>query len=224
MDGAKAYGPILSVDQVSAFQCYYQVLVAGNVKQNLTRITGEREVVLKHFLDSLSYLVGIPVAWQRQKICLLDVGSGAGFPGIPLLIACQNWVGVLLEATRKKVEFLEQTVEALSLSDRVVVRWGRAETAPISEHGLYDLVTARAVTGIRTLVGWALPLVRVGGLLVLSQGPKNVQDIASSTTAVHRAGGKILRLIPVELPEKAGKRFLVVIERQAKSMVNLSTS
>ncbi|MBU6429070.1 MAG: 16S rRNA (guanine(527)-N(7))-methyltransferase RsmG [Cyanobacteria bacterium REEB65] len=199
---------------MASFQRYYQLLLAGNEKRNLTRITGEREVVIKHFLDSLAVLLGVPPSWQSQEIQLLDVGSGAGFPGLPLLLACPSWRGVLLEATRKKVEFLSQAIVELQLNDRVEALWGRSDSAPRSQIGRFDLVCARAVTRLDQLVAWTLPFVKPGGRAVLSKGPQGADEVPGALPAIANEGGMPPRLLRWELPEGAGARSLVVIEKQ----------
>lgn len=216
ISGAKAYGAALSGEQVDAFRHYHQLLVEGNNKRNLTRITEERDVVIKHFLDSLSYLLGIPASWQADPRTLLDVGSGAGLPGIPLLLAVPDWSGLLLEATGKKTEFLIEALASLGLDHRVQVRWGRAEDVPPGEAGRYDLVTARAVTGLGKLAGWTLPYLRPGGRLVVSKGPRGREEIEAALKGVQRSGGKPPIIIDLELPEDAGERILAVIEKREK--------
>ncbi len=212
--GAKAYGAILSADQVAAFRLYYDLLVEWNRKLNLTRITGDREVVLKHFLDSLAYLVGVPSAWQDRPLRLIDVGTGAGFPGIPLLISRPSWSGVLLEATRKKVEFLDEAIRALGLSSRAQTHWGRAEEDSRTGKGRYDLVTARAVSDVSKLVDWTLEYLRPGGRLLISKGPKGREEAQDASEACRKAGGREPELMALELPEGAGTRILVVVEKR----------
>ena len=223
-EGAKAYGATLSAEQEAAFRRYYQLLLEWNRKVNLTRITGDREVVLKHFLDSLTYLVGIPPAWHSQAIRLIDVGSGAGLPGIPLLLARPNWSGVLLEATRKKVEFLDMAIRELGLTSRAQTHWGRSEEASKTDKGRYDLVAARAVADLETLVSWTFQFLRPGGRLIVSKGPRGVEEAEAASGTIRKTGGSEPVLIPLDLPEGAGTRILVVIEKREKGKVNLSTS
>ncbi len=214
--GAKGYGAVLSADQVVAFRRYFELLLEWNQRVNLTRITGERDVVLKHFLDSLAYLVGVPQAWHDQPIRLIDVGAGAGFPGIPLLLARPKWHGVLLEATRKKVEFLDAAIAELGLNQRVKTRWGRAEEASRTDKGLYDLVTARAVADLGVLVSWTFDFLRPGGRLVVSKGPKGTEEAAAAAGIIRKKGGRDPVFIPLDLPEGAGTRILAIIDRAKK--------
>lgn len=189
-------------------------MLEGNEAFNLTRITGEREVVLKHFLDSLATLQGVPYSWRDRAVALLDVGSGAGFPGIPVFLVCPRWHGILLEARRKKAEFLAQAIVQLGLADRVQARWGRTEEAPGEELGRYDLVTARAVAELGRLAGWTLPFVKPGGRAVLLKGPRAVEEVEAAWNAISREGGSRPETVGFELPEEQGDRSLVVIEKQ----------
>lgn len=189
-------------------------MLEGNEVCNLTRITGERDVVVKHFLDSLITFQGVPSSWLDRSVRLLDVGSGAGFPGLPVLLSCPSWQGVLLEATRKKAEFLAKAIAELGLSGRVEARWGRAEEAPRTELGSYELVVARAVADLERLSGWTLPFVSPGGRAVLLKGPKGQEEVTRATKAIASAGGKEPQVLEAELPDGTGTRLLVVIERQ----------
>ncbi len=204
----------LSVEQVESFRRYHELLLEGNEAFNLTRITGEREVVVKHFVDSLATLQGVPLPWRERAVTLLDVGSGAGFPGIPVLLACPRWHGILLEARRKKAEFLAHAIVQLGLAERVQARWGRAEEAPRDELGRYDVVTARAVADLGRLAGWTLPFVKPGGRAVLPKGPRADEEVEAAQIAMARSGGARPEAVGFELPEGHGSRSLVVIEKQ----------
>jgi 16S rRNA (guanine527-N7)-methyltransferase len=215
-EGANGYGADLSADQVGLFRHYSLLLQEWNERVNLTRITGERDVVLKHFLDSLAFLVGVPETWQDRPLRLIDVGSGAGFPGIPLLIARPTWSGVLLEATRKKVTFLDAVISELGLSPRVKTHWGRAEEASKTGKGQYDLVTARAVAELSKLVDWTMSFLPPGGLLLASKGPRGPKEAKDAAVAIQKAGGTEPELREIDLPEGVGKRILVKIHKTAK--------
>ncbi len=204
----------LSVEQVESFQRYYELLLEGNEAFNLTRITVEREVVVKHFLDSMASLQGVPFTWRDRAVALLDVGSGAGFPGIPVLLVCPRWQGILLDARRKKAEFLADAIARLGLADRVQARWGRAEEAPADELGRYDVVTARAVADLGRLASWTVPFVKPGGRAVLLKGPRAGEEVEAAWGAISRVGGARPETFSFELPEGHGERSLVVIEKQ----------
>src|SRR6266446_702345 len=139
---------------VEQFLRYRQELLDWNTRINLTAITDPEEVLLKHFLDSLSLLI----VYDRPGTRLLDIGAGAGFPGLPLKIVRPAWQVVLLEATAKKVTFLQHMIETLQLEDIIAVH-GRAEEFPHKQEyrGAFDLVTARAVASLPTLIKCAAP-------------------------------------------------------------------
>ena len=150
--------------QMEQFLRYQQELLDWNTRMNLTAITEPEEVLIRHFLNSLSLLS----AYDQPHTHLLDIGSGAGFPGIPLKIMRPNWQVVLVEATGKKVTFLRHIIETLQLQDIVALQ-GRAEELAhqASYRATFDVVTARAVASLPTLFEYAAPFCRVGGQVIL---------------------------------------------------------
>jgi len=156
------------------FNLYLKELMEWNKKFNLTSITDPQEIKVKHFEDSLSLLKIIEL--KNQSI--VDIGTGAGFPGIPLKIACPNIKLTLLEATRKKTEFLKHLVKVLNLKD-VEIIWGRAEE---KARPIYDIAVARAVAKMPVLVKYCLPFVKPGGLFVAYKQDQ-VEDEARSVQA-----------------------------------------
>jgi len=165
-EGAKALGLRLSDKQLAAFQVYYEELVAWNQKFNLTAITEYEQVQVRHFLDSLSCLLVEEVrrTLARPDARAIDIGTGAGFPGIPLKLVCPGLHLTLLEATGKKVTFLEHMVERLGLQ-RVTTVHARAEELAHepAQREAYDLALARAVADLPALVEYALPFCKPGG-------------------------------------------------------------
>lgn len=154
------------------FNIYTQELIAWNKKFNLTSITDPEEIKIKHFEDSLSILQTIQLATQS----VIDIGTGAGFPGIPLKIKCPGIKLTLLEATKKKTEFLKHIVKILNLQN-VEIIWGRAEELNKKPQykGKYDIAVARAVAKMDKLVDYCLPFVKPGGTFIAQKGP-NVLD------------------------------------------------
>jgi len=203
----------LSDVQLAMFATYGGELLAWNERVNLTTITDTQDIAIRHFLDSLSLLLVLPDA--SCPCNLLDVGSGAGFPGVPLAIACPGWSVTLLEATGKKVRFLEHLVAALNLSNVHVVA-GRAEEVARDPRyrGRYDAVTARGLAALPVLLEYCAPFCRPGGLIV---APKK-GDVAGEVAQGHRAaallGATIRAVQPVSLPGLADDRVLVVVEQQ----------
>ena len=221
-DGARALGIHLSDDQLNAFQVYYETLVAWNARVNLTRIADYEAVQTKHFLDSLSCLAAIRrypallAGMGSPGLQAIDVGSGAGFPGLPLKIAFPALRLTLLEATGKKTAFLQAVVERLELRGVTVVA-ARAEEAgqdPARREG-YDLALARALAEMAALAELTLPLVRVGGWVVAQKGEDPAAEVRAAQKAVKLLGGRVVEVLPVVVPGLEAARHLVVLEKIA---------
>ncbi len=221
LEGARAWRLDLSEAQLSVFATFQAELLAWNQKFNLTSITNPAEISSKHFLDSLSLFAATgdqPPALISQDsiLTLLDVGAGAGFPALPLKIACPAWHATLLEATRKKCDFLEHVISVLRLSDTRVI-WGRAETAGhlAGERAHYDLVVARAVAELNVLAEYMLPFARVGGQCVAWKGDVIEDEVNAARGAIEKLGGKLRAVKPVQVPGIEQKRHLIMIEKVA---------
>ncbi len=218
-EGCRALGLPLSAQQVAQFQLYYHELVRWNEKFNLTAITGHAEVQTKHFLDSLAAL---PLVAQElgetlpptRPLHLVDVGSGAGFPGIPLKIAAPRLKVTLMDGTGKKVRFLNELMAALELKNASVVHGRAEELGRVPAHrGQYDLVAARAVAPLNTLVEYLLPLVRRGGLAVVYKGGSAPQEFIEARKAIELLGGDAVRFAPVEVPYLDESRYVLLIKK-----------
>ncbi len=211
----------LDEQAIDAFELYYHELVTWNERLNLTSITAYDEVQTKHFLDCL---VSLPLIAEElgtrlppaKPLRLLDVGTGAGFPGIPLKIVTPSLDLTLMDGTQKKIVFLEQLVEKLGLAPARVVH-GRAEELGRNPayREQYDLVTARAVAPLNTLAEYLLPLVRPGGLAVVFKGPSAPQEFMEARRAIKVLGGEAARLAPVEVPFLAERRFVLLVKKIA---------
>jgi 16S rRNA (guanine527-N7)-methyltransferase len=219
VDGTqRLLGLTLTRRQRQAFYLYYQELLSWNARFNLTAITDSEGVQIRHFLDSLSCLLAIRDIQRGQS--LIDVGSGAGFPGLPLKIVYPSLRLTLLEATGKKTDFLRHVVDLLELRDVTVIH-NRAEQIgqdPLHREA-YDWVTARAVAAMPTLIEYLLPLCRLGGHCVAQKGEDAAAEVASAEPAVLLLGGYLNRLVRVELPGLAETRYLVVIDKIARTPV-----
>jgi 16S rRNA (guanine527-N7)-methyltransferase len=217
LDGAqRLLGLTLTQRQLQAFHIYQKELLSWNAQFNLTAITDFEGIQVRHFLDSLSCLLAIGDITPGQS--LIDVGSGAGFPGLPLKIVRPALHVTLLEATRKKTDFLRHTVELLGLRDVAVVH-ARAEQAgqdPLHREA-YDWVAARAVAAMPTLVEYLLPFCRLGGHCLAQKGEGAAAEASSAESAVGLLGGQLNRLMPVELPGLAETRFLVIVDKVART-------
>jgi 16S rRNA (guanine527-N7)-methyltransferase len=203
----------LVADQQRAFEAYARHLLEWNVHTNLTAITDPSEIDIKHFLDSLSLL---RVLRPAPHMRVIDVGAGAGFPGVPLKIACAHIDLTLMEATAKKTAFLEHLKQALDLHS-VKVLTARAEECgqDAAHRERYDLVVARAVAAMPALAEYLLPLCRVGGQCVAYKGDGAPHEVSLAERALHLLGGRVRQLVPVELPGVAETRYLVVIDKVA---------
>jgi 16S rRNA (guanine527-N7)-methyltransferase len=218
--GCELLGIPLDVQQLIRFEIYYRELVEWNDKFNLTAITDYTEVQIKHFLDSL---VALPLIAQAtgdvvpptQPFHLLDVGTGAGFPGIPLKLVAPQLKVTLMDGTGKKILFLRELVAKLGLKDVEVVQ-GRAEEVGNSPdyRAQFDLVTARAVASLNTLVEYLLPLVRRGGLAVIYKGASAPQELLEARKAIELLGGGTVQLESVQVPLLSEQRYLLLIKKQ----------
>ncbi|HWQ15852.1 MAG TPA: 16S rRNA (guanine(527)-N(7))-methyltransferase RsmG [Roseiflexaceae bacterium] len=208
---AAAWGLALSPQQLDQFARYAAELRAWNKRTNLTAITDERGIVTRHFLDSLR----LALSWGDAPHSLVDVGAGAGFPGLPLKILRPGLRLTLVESVGKKAAFLEHIVAALGLRE-VEVLAARAEELgrdPRHREG-YDVAAARAVAELRVLAEYLLPLCRVGGRMLAPKGAEVDDEVRRAERALAALGGRLLAVEPVALPETE-PRTLVVVEKVA---------
>ena len=219
--GTGPFGLTLTNRQLAMFQILYQDLVEWNQRFNLTAITDYEQVQLRHFLDSLSCLLPFakqPVDRRPHSLRCIDVGSGAGFPGLPIKICCPKMHMVLLEATGKKVQFLAHIIARLGLEE-VAPLQGRAEEVahdPIHRER-YDRVVARAVAELRVLAEYTLPFCQLGGLVIAQKGASAQEETHAAEYAISLLGGRVRQVMPVELLGMAETRYLVVVEKVART-------
>ncbi len=209
------FGIDLTADQQKAFGILAAELIDWNQRLNLTAITDPDEIETRHFLDSIS-VVRAHNFQQRCKV--IDVGTGAGFPGLPLRIVRPQIALTCMEATGKKTDYIKHIAARLDLSG-VNVLHGRAEdVGQIPEHReQYDVATARAVARLPVLAEYMLPLLKVGGKMIAMKGESAAQEVSAAKDALRILGGEMRRLIKVELPEVAETHYLVLIEKVAAS-------
>jgi 16S rRNA (guanine527-N7)-methyltransferase len=214
--GARELNITLTGHQLAAFETCYRELVAWNQHFNLTAITDWEGVLVRHFLDSLSCLKALPRAELAAGARIIDVGTGAGFPGLPLKIVCPGMRLTLLEATGKKVAFLEHLVRVLGLKGVEAIH-GRAEELGHNpaHRERYDWALARAVAEMPTLTEYLLPLVRVGGAVLAQKGEGAAAEVHGADAAIATLGGRVRQLVPVELRGLAETRYLVVVDKVA---------
>lgn len=208
----------LEAEHIRKFEVYLTQLKEWNNKFNLTAITKEEEIVSKHFIDSLACLLSIPQSFFVHPGSLLDIGSGAGFPGLPLKIYRPAFRLTLLEASQKKAGFLQHICAQLSLQG-VEILVGRAEEYGQKNpwRGNYDVVVARAVDTLAVLVEYALPFLKEGGIFIAQKGSDISKELQKATMAIKVTGGAIkeIRGYEVQLGTDRSRRNLVVIEKVA---------
>ncbi|WP_442602503.1 16S rRNA (guanine(527)-N(7))-methyltransferase RsmG [Paenibacillus sp. KN14-4R] len=203
----------ISESQVNQFELYYKELVEWNEKINLTAITERSEVYWKHFYDSLSLAFYVDM---NEVGCMADIGSGAGFPGIPLKIAFPHLGLTIVDSLNKRINFLKQLVEKLGVHNVNCVH-GRAEDiARLPEHrDQYDLATARAVARFNALAEFCMPFVKVGGKFVSMKGSEVEEEVKESGNCMKELRGSILNVDRMELPVVGGIRHFVQVGKHA---------
>jgi 16S rRNA (guanine527-N7)-methyltransferase len=190
---------------------YRQELLDWNTRTNLTAITNPDDVLIKHFLDSLSLLL----TYDRPECRLLDIGSGPGFPGLPLKLVRPDWQVTLLEATRKKTAFLQHMVDLLELKGVTVIHGRAEELAHKKEYrGRFDLVTARAVSVLPTLLEYCAPYCGLGGRIVLPKKGDLASELAQGEQAASLLGCLLQDDREVDLPGLHDGRRLLVWKQQ----------
>lgn len=210
-DRLEALDIVLDQEQIDQFDEYYEILVEWNKVMNLTGITEYQEVVEKHFLDSLS-IVKVMDMDQAERV--IDVGTGAGFPGIPLKIAFPKLDIVLLDSLNKRIRFLDHVIEELGLEGIRTIH-GRAED--FARDGKYrerfDLCVSRAVANLSSLSEYCLPYVKVGGRFVSYKSGDIEEEVNDASKAIALLGGKKERIEKFQLPDTDIQRSFVVIRK-----------
>ena len=209
IEEAKKINITFTEKQLEQFRIYYELLVEKNKVMNLTGITEWDEVLEKHFLDSISLIRVIDLS---QNISVLDMGTGAGFPGIPLKIAFPNLQITLADSLNKRVLFLQEVIDALKLEGIEAVH-SRAEDLARDKNyrEQYDLVVSRAVANLSTLSEYCLPFVKIGGQFISYKSGDIEEEVVASKSAVFLLGGKIKDTVKFELGESS--RSFVLIDK-----------
>lgn len=195
----------LNDEQLDKLNKYYELLIETNKHMNLTTITEESEVYLKHFYDSLTILKVIDLS---KEVSFCDIGTGAGFPGIVIKIAFPNVKVILIEAMQKRVKFLEQVIEELGLKDIEVIN-ARAEEYALTHREKYDIVTARAVADINILLEYCIPIIKTSGCFVAMKGKKET----ISSNALKYLDCNLEKLETFNLPNDSGERNLYLFKK-----------
>jgi len=205
----------LTKSQEDAFEYYATELKRWNQNINLTRILDSQDILVQHFLDSLSCL--LPIFKRSDKhttIQLVDVGSGAGFPGIPIAIISSNIDITLVESTEKKCTFMNQIITDLKLSNARVLNERAEHLGQDSKHREhYDWAIARAVASLPVLAEYLLPLTRLSGYCIAQKTIVSESELSQVTTILSKLGGRLDHIIPVDLPGINETRHLIVIRK-----------
>ncbi len=206
---AKLININLDKTQLNKFFIYMQLLLEWNAKINLTAITEEKEIIQKHFIDSLTINKYI-----NDNMSIIDVGTGAGFPGIPIKIVRDSIKVSLLDALNKRLLFLQDVIQKIELKDIQTIHFRAEEVGknPIYREK-YDIATSRAVAPLNTLVEYLLPLVKLNGKCICMKGNNVKEEMEASNKAISILGGEIDRIEEFELPNSSIKRTIIVIKK-----------
>ena len=204
-------GITLNDTQLQQFQDFYELLIEKNKVMNLTAITEEEEVIDKHFIDSLTCK---RVMDMNQVRSVIDIGTGAGFPGIPLKIVYPEIEFVLLDSLNKRVKFLNEVIEALHL-EKIQAVHGRAEDLARKPEfrGRFDLCVSRAVANLSTLSEYCIPFVRVNGYFISYKAQKGLEEIQECNHCMKELGSKIIDTDEFQLTDEDSKRVLIKIKK-----------
>lgn len=211
-DGVKELGITLTELQYQQFMDYYELLIERNKVMNLTAITDLKEVIMKHFIDSLAMVKAIKPDSEK----LIDIGTGAGFPGIPLKIAFPDLSIVLLDSLKKRLTFLDEVINQLGLAG-IRTLHGRAED--YGREGSYreqfDLCVSRAVARLSSLSEYCLPYVKIGGCFISYKSGNIEEELTSSERAIKLLGAELKEVVEYQLPNTDIQRTLIVLEKKA---------
>ncbi|MDC7279220.1 MULTISPECIES: 16S rRNA (guanine(527)-N(7))-methyltransferase RsmG [Pseudobutyrivibrio] len=211
VDTLSGWNFTLTDRQIEQLDLFYELLVEKNKVMNLTAITEFDEVIVKHFADSLSICTVLPDS--VKNVC--DLGTGAGFPGIPMAIAYPNLQFTLIDSLNKRIKFLQEVVDALGLTNVTLVH-ARAEEAGRNKlyREKFDLVVSRAVANIATLSEYCLPLVNVGGYFISFKSGDVKEEIETSGSAVKKLGGNLTKPVYFSLPDTDISRSFLIIKKE----------
>ena len=219
IQGAKAMGIAMTEAQAEQFAAYHALLIEGNKRMNLTRIPVDdpQETVARNYLDSIAPLVQGDLLTGAKS--LIDVGAGAGFPGIPLAILCPHIHVTLLDALKKRVGFLNDVIAQLGLN--AIAIHMRAEDAghDPAHRERYDIATARAVAALPVLSEYCLPMIRIGGTFIAYKGPTLQDELEASSRALRALGGGRTRIFDVVIPDRPDwSHKLLFVDKAARTM------
>ena len=205
------YNILLNKNQILQFEKYYQFLVEENKKYNLTSITEEDDVIFKHFLDSV-----LPEKLIDKNAKCVDVGSGAGFPAIPLKIVRPDVEICMVDSLQKRVNFLNQTINLLKL-ENITAFHARVEDFAIKNREKFDYALSRAVAQVPTLAEYLIPLVKVNGKVIMYKSQKVEEELMAGEKAIKEFGGQVAQVIKMNIEEIEAERNFIVIKKVQKT-------
>lgn len=198
---------IIEEEQIQKFYNYMNLLIEWNKKINLTAITEPKEIILKHFVDCITILKYIP-----DNVKIVDVGTGAGFPGIPLNIMNNMPKYTLVDSLNKRIKFLDEIINVLKLENINTVH-SRIEDFAKNNKEVYDVATSRAVAPLNILLEYLLPLVKVGGMCICMKGSNIQEETQNAKKALEILGGKIEKIEEITLPNSDIIRNIIIVKK-----------
>lgn len=208
---AGEFGITLTEEQLAGFTAYYELLVEWNEKMNLTAITEPREVAVKHIIDSLSCLDAEILPFNCS---LIDVGTGAGFPGLPLKIMRPDIRLTLLDSLNKRINFLKEVVDRLALQSVSFIHGRAEEVGRAKEHrGRYHAASARAVARLNVLCELCLPFVEVNGYFIAQKGAQYQDELSEAQNAIRVLGARPVKVMPIKLPGLDDIRAVIYLQK-----------
>lgn len=207
---SKGFGVSLDDGMLDKFQIFYDMLVEKNKVMNLTAITDEKEIVLKHFVDSIALVKYI----HLDNVKLMDVGTGAGFPGIPLAIACDNLHITLMDSLNKRIEFIREVADRCDLNNINAIHSRAEDLAHDNNYReQFDIVVSRAVANLSVLLEYCIPFTRVGGKFISYKSVLAEEEIEKSTNAQKKLKSKLIKRIDYNIPQSEFERNFLVFEK-----------
>lgn len=205
---SKSINIMLSEEQKNMFYNYMRILIEWNKKINLTAITDEKDIIIKHFIDSLTVLKYI----DNKSINLIDIGTGAGFPGIPIKIVNNLNNITLLDSLNKRVVFLENVINELKLKQIEAIHSRAEEYIKSGKREIYDIAVSRAVANMSTLLEYLLPYIKINGICICMKGPNIDDELKNAKKALNILGGEIINIDKFRLPDES-KRNIIIIKK-----------